>query len=285
MKRHLGIIFCIFVVFLVTISPVGAIKGTDVWEVDGHIVYEVALYQDWNHDYYPNEDPFINYDIEDVRMTETYTELDEEEMEFERTTPSRALEAWWDALDYDDTYEIDINTGLDEDGYWVGAFLDTSDFTDGYEIPELDFLVEYQDDSGVHSTSKKRTVFGDKSTIQVKVDGTPEELDVWDIAVLDFSYNFTLQDNEFRSSYLDSRDTVTAFNGVVVGVTTVQELEILEGDRYVLLATIQYESKAIEINGVKVKATSAATSGFGFGTLTFLLLLTFAIRKLQLERG
>jgi hypothetical protein len=277
MKKYLGIMFCIFVAILVTISPVGAIKGTDVWEIDGHIVYEVALYQDWNHDYYPNEEPFINYDIEGVKMTETFMDLDEDEMEFERSTPINALEAWWDALDYDDTYEVDLNTGLDEDGYWTGAFLDTSDFTDGYEIPDLDFLVEYQDDSGIHSTSKKRMVFGDKSTLEVKVDGTIEEIDVWDTGVLDFSYNYTFQDNEFRYSYTDTRDTVTDVNGVGVGVTTVQELEILEGDKYVLLVTIQYESKAIEINKVQVKATSATTPGFEFGTLAFLLLLAISV--------
>ncbi|MFW9904957.1 MAG: hypothetical protein ACFFFH_11535 [Candidatus Thorarchaeota archaeon] len=279
MKKHQGIIFCIFILFLVTISPVGAIKGTDVWELNGHIVYEVALYQDWNYDYYPNEEPFINYDIEGVRMTETLTDLDEEEMEFERSTPSRALEAWWNALDYDDTYEVDLNTGLDKDGYWTGAFLDTSEFTDGYEIPDFDFLVEYQDDFGVHSTSKKRTVFGNKSTIEVKVDGNSEEIDVWNIGVHDFSYNYTIQDKEFRYNYLDSRERVTDINGVSVGTTTIQELEILEGDKYVLLATIQYESKAIEINGVKVKATSSATSGFEFGTLALLIFLTFAHKK------
>ena len=121
MKKHQGIVLCILAVFLVAISPVGAIKGTDVWEVDGHIVYEVALYQDWNYDYYPNEDPFINYDIEEVKMTETYTELDGEEMEFERSTPSKALETWWDALDYDDDYEVDVNTGFDDDGFWTGV--------------------------------------------------------------------------------------------------------------------------------------------------------------------
>lgn len=280
MKKHQGIILCIFATLLVTISSVGAIKGTNVWEVDGHIVYDVALYQDWNYDYYPNEDPFINYDIEGVKMTETFTELDEEEMEFERSTPSRALETWWDALDYDDDYEIDLNTGLDDDGYWTGAFLDTSDFTDGYEIPGLDFLIEYQDDSGIHSINKKRTVLGNKSTIEVKVDGTTEEINVWDIGVLDFSYNYTIQDNELRYSFLESCDRVTDVNGVSVGFTTIQELEILEGDRYVLLATIQYESKAIEINGVNVKATpSAATSGFEFGALAFLFLLVFVYRK------
>ncbi|UCG00904.1 MAG: hypothetical protein JSW11_14960 [Candidatus Heimdallarchaeota archaeon] len=279
MKKHQGMILCLFAVLLYTISPVGAIKGTDVWEVDGYIVYEVDLYQDWNYDYYPNEDPFTNYDIEGVKMTETYTELDRDEMEFERSTSSRALEAWWDTLDYDDTYDVDPNTGLDDDGYWTGAFLDTSDFTDGCEIPDLDFLIEYEDDSGVHSTSKKRTVFGDKRTIEVEVDGKTEEIDIWDIGVLDFSYNFTLQGNEFRISYLDTRDRVTDVNGVCVGVTTIQELEILEDDRYVLLVTIQYESKAIEINGVKVKAASSTIPGFEFGILGFLLLLTYGYRR------
>ncbi|MFX0211405.1 MAG: hypothetical protein ACFFDT_35835 [Candidatus Hodarchaeota archaeon] len=279
MKKHQGIMFGIFALLFITISPVGAITGTDVWDIEGHIVYEVALYQDWNYDYFPNEDPFINYDIEGVRVTETYKELDGDEMEFERTTPSRALETWWDALDWDDDYEVDLNTGLDEDGYWAGAFLDTTDFTDRYEIPELDLLVEYKDDSGVHSTSKKRTVFGNKSTVQVKVDGTTEEVAVWDIGVADFSYNYTLQDTEFRYSYLDTRETVTDVNGVVVGSTTTQELEVLEGGRYVLLVTIQYESKVIEINGVKVLATSATTSGCEFGMLACLLLLAVVYRR------
>jgi hypothetical protein len=280
MKKHQGITFGLVVVVFIAISPVGAITGTDVWELEGHIVYEIALYQDWNRDYYPNEDPFFNYDIEGVRMTETYVELDGDEMEFERTTPSTALEVWWKSVGWDDDYEVDLDTGLDDDDYWAGVFLDTTGFSDGYEIPDLDFLVEYQDDSGIHSTSKPRTVFGDKSTIQVEVDGTLEDINVWDIGVADFSYNYTIQNHEFRYSYLDSRDTVTDVNGVVVGASTTQELELLEGDRYVLLTTIQYESKTIEINGVKVlKAISTGTPGFEVGILAFLLLVVAYRRK------
>ncbi|MFX1513153.1 MAG: hypothetical protein ACFFCQ_11245 [Promethearchaeota archaeon] len=275
MKKKLISTLLILTLLFLGVSSSSALSGTDVWKTSGYIEYEVNALQDYDREFYSDLINYPNYKIQDATLKTTFLGMSAGKMIYQLTSTSSTLDEMLGLSIYNSS-KIDPKTGLDETGYWYGAFHETDDFEDGYEVSDIIFRDDYEDDYGSHSVSKKTKVSGGKKSVQFQINGKTKKIDVWDLTINDFNFTYELSGIEFRLEYKNLLWRISDRNGVLL---TQNFLILAKLELEKVIMTINMTMNAVNINDVKIEENGGLIPGFELYLTIIPVMVGLIIRK------
>ena len=274
MNKKLSInLFCLFLL-LSTTTVRGEVDGTEIWELDAYIEYDMMEEQIVAPEFL---DYFENFHIEyDIRFT--YEDISGGIMEFEKSSDTPEIQQ---LLIGDEILYVEQDSGLidDEDNYLSGLFYDTTDFDIGYEPDDYEIRISDLEDNPV--TLNYEVI--DESEYTVDLDGSEEDIDIW-VLELDYSDTVYDQSNDFylkfsiTSEVLLSKDSGTHLSEEV----TISLQYKIGSSRYSNIATINIESEINKAEGITLENKFLGFIDYNF-QLSILSLIS-AVLLVQIKR-
>jgi len=274
MNKKLSInLICLFLL-LSTTTVRGEVDGTEIWELDAYIEYDMMEEQIVAPEFL---DYFENFHIEyDIRFT--YEDISGGIMEFEKSSDTPEIQQ---LLIGDEILYVEQDSGLidDEDNYLSGLFYDTTDFDIGYEPDDYEIRISDLEDNPV--TLNYEVI--DESEYTVDLDGSEEDIDIW-VLELDYSDTVYDQSNDFylkfsiTSEVLLSKDSGTHLSEEV----TISLQYKIGSSRYSNIATINIESEINKAEGITLENKFLGFIDYNF-QLSILSLIS-AVLLVQIKR-
>jgi hypothetical protein len=282
--KHAKILIFLFIVTISSANQGFAIKGTDVWNQGGQIIYEYDYIVEWHPNF--NLAGFKNYNLADVQYKITYIGIYEENMFFKKDTNSELLiEAI--GLGFTNIAEdiVDPETGLDiENDEWAGYFYDASNLEIGMELNDITFPFTYEDSTGSKSINKKFKVQSEE-TVSMKVDSeTNKIVKAWKLNIDDFEIKYTGRVSSalivFTYVFKNIYWIISQSNGVVLGYSS--DISLFADTEQFLKETINItavESKNVIVDQGRASAIPGFETLVSLGAILTLVVIGFKKKR------